>query len=89
MPVDTTLIGVVGDYNPNNHTHQATDAALRDASACFEWVRTIEVDPVSPHRRLGTYSGLMIAPSSPYESMDGALAAIRLARERGVPLVGT
>jgi CTP synthase (UTP-ammonia lyase) len=30
-----------------------------------------------------------IAPASPYRSMDGALRAIRYARERGVPLVGT
>jgi hypothetical protein len=31
----------------------------------------------------------MIGPASPYRSMDGALAAVRLARERGVPLVAT
>jgi CTP synthase (UTP-ammonia lyase) len=30
-----------------------------------------------------------IAPGSPYQSLDGALAAIRFARERNVPLLGT
>jgi YD repeat-containing protein len=39
--------------------------------------------------RLSRFDGLWIAPASPYRSMDGALTAIRYARERGVPLVGT
>ncbi len=39
--------------------------------------------------RLAAYDGLWIAPASPYRSMEGALGAIRYARERGVPLVGT
>jgi CTP synthase (UTP-ammonia lyase) len=39
--------------------------------------------------RLAAYAGLWIAPASPYRHMAGALAAIRHARERGVPLVGT
>lgn len=39
--------------------------------------------------RLAPYDGVWIAPASPYRSMGGALAAVRYARERGVPLVGT
>ncbi len=35
------------------------------------------------------FQGLLVAPGSPYESMEGALAAIRVARSRGVPLLGT
>jgi len=42
-----------------------------------------------PDERLAAYDGIWIAPASPYRSMDGALAAVRHARERGVPLVGT
>jgi CTP synthase (UTP-ammonia lyase) len=42
-----------------------------------------------PAERLAGYAGLFIAPASPYRSMAGALAAIRFARERGVPLVAT
>src|SRR4029079_14164917 len=38
---------------------------------------------------LARYAGLLIAPGSPYRSMAGALAAIRYAREQGVPLLGT
>jgi CTP synthase (UTP-ammonia lyase) len=54
----------------------------------FEWVATDTVGD-DPATRLGRYAGLWIAPASPYRSMDGALAAVRHARERGVPLVGT
>ncbi len=82
-------VGVVGDYRADNHTHQATDAGLAHAGLAFEWVETTDVDPARPEARLSGYDRIFIAPSSPYRSMEGALGAIRFARERGVPLVGT
>ena len=85
----TPPIAVVGDFDPANHTHRATNEGLGHAGLALEWVRTTEVEPDRPEARLGRYAGIFIAPSSPYRSMDGALAAIRLARECGVPLVGT
>ena len=83
------LVGIVGDFNPRNPTHQATNEGLAHAGLPFEWAPTEEVVPSRAPERLGAYAGLLIAPASPYVSMDGALAAIRFARERGVPLVGT
>jgi CTP synthase (UTP-ammonia lyase) len=83
------LVGIVGDFNPQNPTHQATNEGLAHARLRFEWVSTEKVVPARASERLGAYAGLLIAPASPYVSMDGALAAIRFARERGVPLVGT
>jgi CTP synthase (UTP-ammonia lyase) len=82
-------IGVVGDYDPGNETHRGTDAGLAHAGLEFDWVPTDEVAPADAGERLGDYAGLLIAPASPYRSMEGALAAVRLARERRVPLVGT
>ncbi|TMJ96723.1 MAG: hypothetical protein E6G67_04525 [Actinobacteria bacterium] len=84
------LIGIVGDYDPSNEAHRATDAALSHVADPLdvEWVGTDEI-PERAEERLGGYAGLLIAPASPYRSMEGALGAIRLARERGVPLVGT
>ena len=81
-------IGVVGDLNPQNRTHRATNEALAHLGLGVEWVATDSVGD-EPAARLAGYAGLWIAPASPYRSMDGALAAIRYARERGVPLVGT
>jgi CTP synthase (UTP-ammonia lyase) len=81
-------IGVVGDFDPRNATHRFTNAALDHVGLPFEWVPTEEIGD-SGAARLAPYEGLWIAPASPYRSMDGALLAIRHARERGVPLVGT
>ena len=84
-----TLVGIVGDFNPENATHRATNEALDHAGVSFAWVPTTEVAPRRPDERLARHAGLLIAPASPYRSMQGALAAVRFARERGVPLVGT
>jgi CTP synthase (UTP-ammonia lyase) len=79
---------VVGDYQPANVTHRFTNAALAHLALDFDWVATDSVG-ARPAERLAAYDGVWLAPASPYRSMDGALAAIRYARERGVPLVGT
>ncbi len=82
-------VAVVGDHTAGNPTHRATDEALAHLGLDWEWVPTDAVQPARPEGRLAGYAGLFIAPASPYRSMEGALAAVRLARERGVPLVGT
>jgi CTP synthase (UTP-ammonia lyase) len=81
-------IAVVGDWNEANDTHVATNAALQHAGGGFEWVATEACEDDAPGR-LERYAGVFVAPASPYRSMEGALGAIRYARERGVPLVGT
>jgi CTP synthase (UTP-ammonia lyase) len=81
-------VGIVGDFDPRNRTHRATNEALGCLDLDFEWVPTDEVGDDAGSRLAG-YRALWIAPASPYRSMTGALAAIRHARERGVPLVGT
>lgn len=86
-------IAVVGDYQPNHETHPATTAAIGHAAAELgvdveiEWLAT-DTLPGAAGRLLG-YHGLLIAPGSPYRSLDGALEAIAVARERGLPLLGT
>jgi len=84
------LIGIVGDRNPGNKTHLATEQALGHGPEPigFEWVGTDQI-PEEPAARLSRYAGFIMAPGSPYASMTGALAAIRYAREQGVPLLGT
>lgn len=80
-------IAIVGDHSPANVTHAATDTAFARLGAQTRWIPTPSV-----HARpsaLAGYGGLMIAPGGPYLSMDGALEAIRYARENDVPLLGT
>ena len=80
-------IAIVGDYRPDNETHRAVTDGLTLARADVEWVPSNEVD--SRAERLVRYGGVVAAPGSPYVSMEGVLAAIRHARERGVPFTGT
>jgi CTP synthase (UTP-ammonia lyase) len=80
-------IAIVGDFSPANVTHQLTNSALEHIGLGFTWILTDA--PGDWEQRLAAYDGVWIAPASPYRSMDGALAAVRYARERGVPLVGT
>ena len=85
-PATRSRVAVVGDYQPANETHTATDAALGHVGVEFDWLGT---DSVDPEEAASAYDALWIAPSSPYRNMEAALEVIRLARERGVPLVGT
>ncbi len=83
-------IGIVGDRNPGLLVHAATEAALSHVAdpVPFEWIPTEEV-AARPAERLSRYGALLISPGSPYRSMQGALEAVRYARERRVPLLGT
>ncbi|HXW82695.1 MAG TPA: hypothetical protein VEJ84_24570 [Acidimicrobiales bacterium] len=87
-------VGVAGDFDPGNETHQATDAALVHASAATgavvmgEWVSTDQIASAGPEA-LEKFDCLLVAPGSPYRSTEGALSAIRHAREHDVPVLGT
>lgn len=88
-------IGIVADYNPANKYHVATDASIAHAAAALglraesTWLDTDKLDEPAAESRLAAVDGIWCGTSSPYRSMNGALKAIRFARERGVPFVGT
>lgn len=88
-----TAIGVIGDPDPGNETHLATMDALGHAAMALgggvdvTWLPTDEIDVHAAD--LAEFSGLLVAPGSPYRSMEGALAAIEYARTQDVPLLGT
>jgi CTP synthase (UTP-ammonia lyase) len=87
-------VGVVGDYDPTNETHRATDTALVHAAAALgagaigQWIATDKVGSGGA-RELEGFDCLLIAPASPYRSTEGALEAIRYARTADIPLLGT
>ena len=88
----SVMIGLIGDYNESVPAHQAIPIALQraaeifDITVGFEWVSTEEVTSIA---RISRFDGLWCVPASPYRSMDGALLAIRHAREGAVPFLGT
>ncbi|WP_234993090.1 MULTISPECIES: hypothetical protein [unclassified Paenibacillus] len=54
-----------------------------------EWVSTDCLQADDSADVLATYEGMWITPGSPYRSMQGALNAIRHAREHSIPLIGS
>lgn len=84
-------IALVGDFKLDVTAHQAIPKALQLAADQL----SIDVRPVWVHTEdvgtsdLASYDGIWCVPASPYASMDGALQAIRYARENGVPFLGT
>jgi CTP synthase (UTP-ammonia lyase) len=85
----TTRVGVIGDRTAGFAPHDALDAAVAhaDPAASVVWLPT-EALAAEPSRAHG-FDALWCAPGSPYRSLDGALGAIRHAREAGVPFLGT
>ncbi len=88
----TITIGLIGDFNPEVPAHRAIPLALQGAAdslrvtVSFEWIPTDEICDAS---RIAHFDGLWCVPASPYRNTDGALLAIRHAREQGVPFLGT
>jgi CTP synthase (UTP-ammonia lyase) len=88
-------LAIVGDFNSSNRSHTATNDAIEHCSAALglsvqhRWVGTEELAAPGGGTRLNGFTGLWIAPASPYKSVEGALLAIRAARERRIPLLGT
>jgi CTP synthase (UTP-ammonia lyase) len=94
IPVPTTVrVGVVGELREGFLPHEYVNANLAQASCGdrvvqSEWIST-EALTSDAESILRCFHALWIAPGSPYRSLDGALNAIRYAREHRVPLLGT
>jgi CTP synthase (UTP-ammonia lyase) len=88
-------IAVIGDRQPDNPTHAAIASAVAHADAAVgtttsvTWVATDDAALDAPAEALAGYAGLWIAPGSPYRNINGALRAIRYAREADIPVLGT
>jgi CTP synthase (UTP-ammonia lyase) len=83
-------IGIIGDYNPDNPTHLATNEGIQHAAeilteCTFEssWL------PTDQRHQFGEYQGLLCSPGSPYRSLESALLGIKCAREQMIPFLGT
>jgi CTP synthase (UTP-ammonia lyase) len=91
----TTSLAIVADFNPGSRSHGATNDAIAHSAGALgleidpRWVSTEELSRPDGASRLGGFDGIWVGPGSPYVSMDGALSAIRMAREMGIPLLGT
>ena len=84
-------IALLGEFTPTFRPHIATNAAIEHSrnmlgiSVEGVWVSTQDIDPSLFSR----FSGIWVAPGSPYKNMDKTLWAIQFARENNIPCFGT
>lgn len=85
-------LALIGDHNPAILAHQAIPLALNLAAQTFDlnihttWLNT---DAIDSQRSLDEFDAFWCVPGSPYLSTEGALRAIRFAREQRKPFLGT
>jgi CTP synthase (UTP-ammonia lyase) len=84
-------IALLGEFTPTFKPHPATNAAIEHSCAALGvaiegvWVSTQDID-LSLFTR---FSGIWVAPGSPYKNMEKTLWAIQHAREHHLPCLGT
>jgi CTP synthase (UTP-ammonia lyase) len=79
-----TLIAALGDRDTRHRTHREIDAAIELVPAGAE-IRWLPSDGAT----LDGYDGVWVLPGTPYRDDAAVDAAIRVARERGMPILGT
>ena len=85
-------VGLVGDRNDAVVAHRAIPIALElAAQSCAVAIEPtwLPTDQVGDGAAVAEFDGLWCVPASPYRDMGGALRAIRVARERQIPFLGT
>lgn len=85
-------IALVGDFDATVPAHRAIPIALALAASEtgtrveHTWIDT---ERIGSEHLLLDFDGIWVVPNSPYRNMDGALRAIRFARENDRPFLGT
>ncbi|MGW7314267.1 CTP synthase C-terminal region-related (seleno)protein [Streptomyces sp. NPDC054865] len=88
-------IALVGDRSPHVTSH-ARVPVLLDSLAARDgivldayWIPTADAGAAAAAGTLARFDAVWVLPGSPYADEAGALAAIRVAREEGIPFLGT
>jgi CTP synthase (UTP-ammonia lyase) len=90
----TKTLAIIADFNASK-SHLATNEAIAHSTASLglavepRWIDTSQLAQPQALKQLREFAGFWIGPGSPYANMEGALSAIRIARESGIPLLGT
>jgi CTP synthase (UTP-ammonia lyase) len=90
-------LAIVGDFDRGVTAHEGIDTSLARAQQTiwpdlsWEWWHTSLLPECAQHMTevIGVPDGIWCAPASPYENTEGAIAAIRYARESDTPFLGT
>jgi CTP synthase (UTP-ammonia lyase) len=85
-------VRVLMDLPPAQRYHAATLAAIDHAARALGLevdVQVLTTDILADQAEVVSSSAIVVGPGSPYRNPEAVLTSIRLARERGIPLVGT
>jgi CTP synthase (UTP-ammonia lyase) len=88
----TAAIALVGDRSQGVRAHARipllVEALRRRDGIVLDpyWIPSEEAEDAAA---LDGFDGIWVVPGSPYRSAEGAVAAVRRARERGIPFLGT
>lgn len=86
-------IAILGDFNTNYATHHALNRATQDVQGMFpvnvqfHWIGTNVFNAAQVFEQEG-YSGLWIAPGSPYRDDEKVISAITYTRTHNIPTLG-
>ena len=86
-------VALLGDFNPNVTAHRAIPEALKLAAAQLHvavesvWIHSTALQ--NPQQQLREFDGIWVVPASPYANTEGVLEAIRYAREKQIPFLGS
>ncbi len=92
MTATALHLALIGDYNPDVTAHQAIPVAVQHAAETLGLtvhLHWLDTDTLTPAAELQGYDGFWCVPASPYRDTEGALRAIRFAREHRRPFLGT
>ena len=87
-------IGIIGDYH-NSITQSAIADSIEHSNrlsgfdTTSDWIDTETLNTENYKDKLQGLDGIWSAPGSPFKSLDGAINAIRYARENKIPHLGT
>lgn len=88
----TNRIAILGDFNPIYSTHHALNNSIQQVvkefkdDIQFDWINTDIFNFKTAFHNL--YSGLWIAPGSPYKDMQNVIDTITYTRLNNVPTLG-
>ncbi len=94
QPQRAVDIGIVGKYVQLHDAYMSVAEALAHAGAAamarvhIHWIDSAEVTDGGAQETLGGLDGILVPGGFGSRGIDGKIAAIRFARERGVPFLG-
>nr|BCX01436.1 MAG: CTP synthase [Bacteroidota bacterium] len=87
-------IALVGKYVEHRDAYKSIAEAFVHAGVLHEvevdlhWVQSEHIGPDNVEQVLGQMAGILVAPGFGHRGIEGKIAAVRLAREQGIPFFG-